>query len=214
MVVVRIIVKIVLLPVRICLTMIQLVVMFFTWLSATVFHILSGIICITAVLGYGFGQETGTEAVRMLVAGFILYIDGMKESAKTFEGIHQMLEELKEKGYKLAICSNASKWELDVILRKLEVNDYFDVIQGVTEKNNKKYSLEELLLREKPELAIMVGDRSYDKEAARYNQIPFVGCKYGYGKPEELSDCKYSVETALELSRIIDEIISARGGAD
>ena len=50
MVVVRIIVKIVLLPVRICLTMIQLVVMFFTWLSATVFHILSGIICITAVL--------------------------------------------------------------------------------------------------------------------------------------------------------------------
>ena len=66
MVVVRIIVKIVLLPVRICLTMIQLVVMFFTWLSATVFHILSGIICITAVLGYGFGQETGTEAVRML----------------------------------------------------------------------------------------------------------------------------------------------------
>ena len=53
----------------------------------------------------------------------------------------------------------------------------------------------------------MVGDRSYDKEAARYNQIPFVGCKYGYGKPEELSDCKYSVETALELSRIIDEII-------
>lgn len=33
-----------------------------------------GIICITAVLGYGFGQETGTEAVRMLVAGFILYI--------------------------------------------------------------------------------------------------------------------------------------------
>lgn len=52
----------------------KLVVMFFTWLSATVFHILSGIICITAVLGYGFGQETGTEAVRMLVAGFILYI--------------------------------------------------------------------------------------------------------------------------------------------
>ena len=136
------------------------------------------------------------------------------EAIKAIEVGIDTVAELKEKGYKLAICSNASKWELDVILRKLEVNDYFDVIQGVTEKNNKKYSLEELLLREKPELAVMVGDRSYDKEAARYNQIPFVGCKYGYGKPEELSDCKYSVETALELSRIIDEIISARGGAD
>ena len=71
---VRIIVKIVLLPVRICLTMIQLVFLFITWLSATVFHILSGIICITAVLGYGFGQETGTEAVGMFAAGFIFYI--------------------------------------------------------------------------------------------------------------------------------------------
>ena len=73
MAVVRIIIKILLLPVRICLTIIQLVVMFITWLSATVFHILSGIICITAILGYGFGQETGTETVRMLVAGFVLY---------------------------------------------------------------------------------------------------------------------------------------------
>ena len=74
MVAVRIIIRILLLPVRMCLTIIQLVVMFFTWLSATVFHILSGIICITAILGYGFGQETGTEAIRMLAIGFILYV--------------------------------------------------------------------------------------------------------------------------------------------
>ena len=72
MVVVKIIIRILLLPVRICLTLIQLMLMFSTWLSATVFHALSGIICITA--GYGFGQETGTEASRMLLVGFILYI--------------------------------------------------------------------------------------------------------------------------------------------
>lgn len=74
MVVVKIIIRILLLPVRICLTLIQLMLMFSTWLSATVFHALSGIICITAVLGYGFGQETGAEASRMLLVGFILYI--------------------------------------------------------------------------------------------------------------------------------------------
>ena len=32
------------------------------------------IICITAILGYGFGQETGTETIRMLVVGFVLYV--------------------------------------------------------------------------------------------------------------------------------------------
>lgn len=74
MVVVKIIIRILLLPVRICLTLIQLMLMFSTWLSATVFHALSGIICITAVSGYGFGQETSTEASRMLLVGFILYI--------------------------------------------------------------------------------------------------------------------------------------------
>ena len=74
MVVVKLIIRILLLPVYISLTIVQLVVMFVTWLSATVFHILSGIICITAILGYGFGQETGTEVGRMLLAGFILYI--------------------------------------------------------------------------------------------------------------------------------------------
>ena len=69
MVVVKLIIRILLLPVRISLTIVQLVVMFITWLSATVFRILSGIICITAILGYGFGQETGTETIRMLVEG-------------------------------------------------------------------------------------------------------------------------------------------------
>ena len=57
MVIVKLIIRILLLPVRISLTIVQLVVMFITWLSATVFNIQSGIICITAILGYGFGQE-------------------------------------------------------------------------------------------------------------------------------------------------------------
>lgn len=63
---IKTVLQILLLPVYISLTIVQLVVMFVTWLSATVFHILSGIICITAILGYGFGQETGTETIRML----------------------------------------------------------------------------------------------------------------------------------------------------
>ena len=72
--IVKIIMKVILLPVRICLTIIQLVFMFVIWLSATVFHILSGIICITAILSYGVGQETGTEVLKMLLAGFVLYV--------------------------------------------------------------------------------------------------------------------------------------------
>ena len=35
---------------------------------------LVGDICITAILSYGFGQETGTEVLKMLLAGFVLYV--------------------------------------------------------------------------------------------------------------------------------------------
>lgn len=72
--IVKIIVKVISLPLQICLTIIQLVFMFLTWLSAIVFHILSGIICITAILSYGFGQETCKGVFQMLLVGFALYI--------------------------------------------------------------------------------------------------------------------------------------------
>ena len=84
---------------------------------------------------FGENESEQVELFRKLIQKY--WINGIKDSAKTFEGIHQMLEELKEKGYKLAVCSNASNWELDVILKKLEVKDYFDVIQGVTSKITK-----------------------------------------------------------------------------
>ena len=159
----------------------------------------------------GKSEKFNSEKIEKAILN-AMKSSGIKSPKVAFNISKEIEEELKEKGYKLAVCSNASNWELDVILKKLEVKDYFDVIQGVTSKNNKKYSLEELLLREKPELAVMVGDRSYDNEAARYNQIPFVGCKYGYGKPEELRECQYTIETVLELPKIIDKIVSIRGG--
>ena len=50
---------------------------------------------------FGENQSEQVEIFKTLIQKY--WIDGMKESAKTFEGIHQMLEELKEKGYKLAM---------------------------------------------------------------------------------------------------------------
>ena len=44
---------------------------------------------------FGENQSEQVEIFKTLIQKY--WIDGMKESAKTFEGIHQMLEELKEK---------------------------------------------------------------------------------------------------------------------
>ena len=46
---------------------------------------------------FGENQSEQVEIFKTLIQKY--WIDGMKESAKTFEGIHQMLEGLKEEGH-------------------------------------------------------------------------------------------------------------------
>ena len=135
MVVVKLIIRILLLPVRISLTIVQLVVMFITWLSATVFHILSGIICITAILGYGFGQETGTEMIRMLAVGFLLYGERMEQVYQEKDG--QQYDPFNEK----------LEMKLQKIFQKLSDKQRTILFDYMTETSNKCSDLNEFYYR-------------------------------------------------------------------
>ena len=52
----------------------------------------------------------------------------------------------------------------------------------------------------------MIGDRVYDKEAARENSLPFIGCAYGYNAPE-ISDADRVANHASELFELVQELI-------
>lgn len=123
-------------------------------------------------------------------------------NARTYDGVPDILDSLRKKGYILAICSNAPIDEIDNTLEVLKIKDKFHYIQGLTSKNNKEDSLNALINKAKADLVYMVGDRFYDYKAAKKNKSIFIGCLYGYGK-EELCKAEYLINDIKELDDIL-----------
>ena len=71
---IRFILKIMLLPVKVALTIIRLFAEFLAGISAVIFRSISGIFLLTALLSYGFGLENSGECLKMILAGFLFYL--------------------------------------------------------------------------------------------------------------------------------------------
>ena len=71
---IRLILKIMFLPVMATLAVIRLLVEFLSGISAVIFWGIAGIFLLTAFLRYGFGLEGSAECLRMVLAGFLFYL--------------------------------------------------------------------------------------------------------------------------------------------
>ncbi|WP_154888071.1 HAD family hydrolase [Longibaculum muris] len=129
----------------------------------------------------------------------------MDQCARCFEGTKEMLKGLKEKGYQLAICSNAYPEHIKKVLESIGLTDFFHEIAYLKKGDSKKDVLAHILKNINYEKACMVGDRIFDLEAARVNNIPFIGCLYGYA-PNEIKNAEYTVCKPIDILNIIDEI--------
>lgn len=132
-----------------------------------------------------------------------------------YDGIAQMLAELKSMGKTLIVAtSKPEPFSVD-ILKHFELYDYFDFVAGSTldETRTRKDEVIEYALKSMnvdKSRALMIGDREHDIIGARKNGLKSMGVLYGYGSKEELmkagadymvSDVKDIVEFAKgELS--------------
>ena len=71
---IRFILKIMLLPVIIALTVIRLFAEFLAGISAVIFRSIAGFFLLTALLCYGFGLESSGECLQIVLAGFLFYL--------------------------------------------------------------------------------------------------------------------------------------------
>lgn len=71
---IRLILKIMFLPVMATLAVIRLLVEFISGISAVIFRVIAGIFLLTALLSYGFGLESSGECLKMVLAGFLFYL--------------------------------------------------------------------------------------------------------------------------------------------
>ena len=102
---------------------------------------------------------------------------------KWFEGISDMLYELKNQNIKLAVATGKSRRGLDRVLSQTNSHDLFEITRAASETKSKPdpLMLAEILQHTglKPEQTIMVGDTSYDLEMAQNIAMPRVGVSYG-----------------------------------
>ena len=74
MAVMRFVLKVVLLPVLLIVTLAEWIGIFLTSFASVLFYLFAGLSFILAVFSYLAGISTGPEALRMLVIGFIAFI--------------------------------------------------------------------------------------------------------------------------------------------
>lgn len=159
---------------------------------------------------YGMTEEQANRAVAIFREYFVPY--GIFEN-EIYPGIKEMLENLCESGKSLMVATSKPTDFAEQILQHFEIDQYFDFVAGSTmdEERTKKsdviaYLLEECQLVDTSEL-IMVGDRSYDIEAAKEFEIDTVGVLYGYGTKKELkkAGADHIVKTVGELEDVLLE---------
>ena len=71
---IKLIIKLLVLPLIVAVTLIQWVGIFFTQFSTAIFNLLAGLVFLITVIGFVFGVTAGAEAVKMLAVAFVVFI--------------------------------------------------------------------------------------------------------------------------------------------
>ena len=74
MALIKIIFKLLALPLIAAVTLIQWAGIFLTQFSSVIFNLLAGLMFLLSVVGWLMGIITGTETMRMLAVGFVVFI--------------------------------------------------------------------------------------------------------------------------------------------
>lgn len=133
---------------------------------------------------------------------------GLYES-EFYDGIPQLIKDLKSQGFKLGIASSKPINYVEELLIKADLQTYFDYISAVSFNADceSKQSILERCLNElgvEPNDAIMVGDRFYDMDGARGAGVDSVGVLWGFGSKFELieSGATYVVDKIQDIESI------------
>lgn len=160
----------------------------------------------------------GTDLDRALAAYRERYDEvGWKENA-VFVGMDGLLDRLATDGYRMAVATSKDQDAARKILAHFDLAAPFEFIGGadlsvgrLAKADVVAHSLEALGVRAVPAAeggtsqALMIGDREHDVQGAARYGIDTALVRWGYGRPEEWNDARWSVVDTGELEAIIRE---------
>ncbi len=141
-------------------------------------------------------------------------VKGLEEN-EIMQGMDDALRLLYDKGYKLYLATSKPEKFAKIILENLGLLEYFDIAAGASfdgTREKKEQVIEYLLgqINEKYddfsiEQAIMVGDRHFDINGAKYFDMDSIGVTFGYGDYDELKNAgaTYVVDEAMGIVDVV-----------
>ena len=131
---------------------------------------------------------------------FDLYVSRYNEKGKfenrLYDGIKELLNDLKSSGAKTVVCTSKYEGFANEIAEILGVKDLFDAVCGATLDGKRKekediipYALK-TVDADMTCKAVMIGDTFYDAKGAEIAGVDFIGALYGYGDKESMQRYK------------------------
>jgi phosphoglycolate phosphatase len=128
-----------------------------------------------------------------------------KLSQPLFEGIPELLAELRGAGWQLGVATGMSDRGLTHCLASHGLDGHFITLQTADRHPSKPHPamLEAALFEAavQPGEAVMIGDTSFDMEMAQASGVRAIGVEWGYHAPEELlaAGAEYIAATPRQL---------------
>jgi len=116
----------------------------------------------------------------------------------------ETLIELDQRGHVLTVASNCGTQYLDAVLDSQGLRSLFQrplclgSVRGVQKADILSAHFQHLAKTD----AVMIGDRASDWNAAKEHGIQFVGCNFGFAKPEELEGAETVIHTLPDLLKL------------
>jgi len=130
------------------------------------------------------------------------YKNNHKRELRLYDGIEELLIELKERGFKLAVATNAYRVSTKQSLIYLDIVNYFDaVVCGDEVPRAKPYPdmlykiLDELNIEANE--AIFVGDGERDEEASKNANIDYIMVHWGFSNYKD-ADAVHTIKQLKE----------------
>ena len=136
-------------------------------------------------------DETAAEGVRIYRERYSTV--GLFEN-RPYDGIKELLETLRRRGYILAVATSKPEPFSKRILERFGLIDYFNTVTGCgldgtldTKTEVIEETLRRLGVKDKSE-AVMVGDRKHDISGAHEAGLECIGADWGFAAPGELEE--------------------------
>lgn len=133
-----------------------------------------------------------------------------KTGTKPFDGLSELLNKLKENGYKIGICSNKPQDLLDEVTAQMYPDVKFDSIVGQRpgvpcKPEPMMFDIVKKDLNLANEEILYIGDSEYDFNFAKNSKVDCCIVTYGYGQYEKefMKHVNYQVSKVSELENLL-----------